>query len=83
MTITFKSQTSKVQRQEILLPIFSAESGRPDWPYFPSLSWMRNLGSWSSKHAFRTCCFTHSIVGCSVTLKWSTFRLASSMMTNT
>ncbi len=76
MPITRHSHASNVDRHDILFPAFSALSGRPSWPNFPSLSWIRNLGC-SSKQAFLTCCFVHSSVGRSVTLKWMSFRLES------
>ncbi len=81
MPITRHNHASKADRHDTLFPEFSTRRGRPSWPNFPSLSWIRNLGC-SSKHAFLTCCFVHSRVGCSVTLKWMSFRLESSIMMN-
>jgi hypothetical protein len=58
MPITCHSHTSNVDRHDILLHALSTLRGRPSWPNFPSLSWIRNLGC-SSKQAFLTCCFVH------------------------
>lgn len=57
-------------------------TARPNRPNFPSWSWIRNFGR-PSEHPLRICCFVQSSVGCSVTLKWTTLRPASSMTTET